>query len=151
MSTKLITQNAEHLTYDGGVLNISVLGGIRLDGLDRMRVTLKVALNGSPRPPVRHNLDLYNDSQTEKLIRKVAEKLEIGTSVIEATIAQLTEKLEQYRIEESQRAAESQVKTKILTPEEREEAESFLKTKELMEATNEMIGKAGMIGEEENR
>ena len=151
MSTKLITQNAEHLTYDGGVLNISVLGGIRLDGLDRMRVTLKVALNGSPRPPVRHNLDLYNDSQTEKLIRKVAEKLEIGTSVIEATIAQLTEKLEQYRIEESQRAAESQVKTKILTPEEREEAESFLKTKELMEATNEMIGKEGMVGEQENR
>ena len=38
----LDTTNAEHLTYDHPPLNITVLGGIRLEGLDRMRVTLKI-------------------------------------------------------------------------------------------------------------
>jgi len=29
--------------------------------------------------PLNHNLDLYNDVQVEKLIRKAAEHLEVGT------------------------------------------------------------------------
>ncbi|MEM6814958.1 MAG: hypothetical protein AAF600_11350 [Bacteroidota bacterium] len=59
-------------------MDIAVLGGIRLEGLDRMRVTLKVQVEHLS---IRHNLDLYNDNQTEKLIRKIAERLEIGTNV----------------------------------------------------------------------
>ena len=39
---KLDTTNAEHLLYKHPPLEIAVLGGIRLDGLDRMRATLKV-------------------------------------------------------------------------------------------------------------
>ena len=46
--TKLQTTNSEQLEYQNGVLRLTVLGGIRLDGLDRMRVTLKVALTESP-------------------------------------------------------------------------------------------------------
>jgi hypothetical protein len=33
--------NAEHITYKHGGTEITVLGGIRLEGLDRMRTTLK--------------------------------------------------------------------------------------------------------------
>lgn len=43
------------------------MGGIRLEGLDRMHVTLKITVEHLT---VRHNLDLYNDNQVEKLIRK---------------------------------------------------------------------------------
>ncbi len=32
--------NPNQLTYENQILNISVLGGIRLEGLDRLRVTL---------------------------------------------------------------------------------------------------------------
>jgi len=42
-----------------------------------MRVTLKVSLNESEIPPVRHYLDLYNDTQLEKFIRKIAERLKL--------------------------------------------------------------------------
>ena len=77
MSRKLNTTNPESLEYANDILKQTVLGGIKLEGLDRMRVTLKVELKDSSRPPVRHNLDLYNDSQLEKFIRKIAEKLEI--------------------------------------------------------------------------
>jgi hypothetical protein len=54
--------NTDHLIYANAFFNIEVLGGIRLEGLDRMRVTLKVALTDTEIPPVRHNLDLYNDT-----------------------------------------------------------------------------------------
>ena len=39
---KLNTDNTDHLTYENSILSIEVLGGVRLEGLDRMRVTLKV-------------------------------------------------------------------------------------------------------------
>jgi len=90
---KLNTSNPESLIYKNEILKLTVLGGIKLEGLDRMRATLKIELKDSSVPPVRHNLDLYNDTQTEKLIRKTAEKLEIGTSVIAASVAELTGRL----------------------------------------------------------
>src|SRR5690606_30697285 len=39
---KLHTENPELLFYENGVLNITVLGGIKINGLDRLRVTLKI-------------------------------------------------------------------------------------------------------------
>ena len=66
------------------------MGGVRLEGLDRMRVTLKVQ---SDHLAIRHNLDLYNDTQVEKLTRKAAERLETGTSVITAALQDLTDLL----------------------------------------------------------
>ncbi len=75
MSKKLQIANQDQLIYENEILQLTVLGGVKLEGLDRMRATLKVELNNSSRPPVRHNLDLYNDTQLEKFIRKIAEKL----------------------------------------------------------------------------
>jgi hypothetical protein len=90
--------NPESSIYQNEILKLTVLGGIKLEGLDRMRSALKIELKNSSVPPVRHNLDLYNDNQLEKLIRNTAEKLEIGTSVIAANLSELTEQLEAYRI-----------------------------------------------------
>ena len=157
MSKKLNTANHDSLQYSNEILNITVLGGIKLEGLDRMRVTLKIQLQNSSVPPVRHNIDLYNDNQLEKLIRKTAERLEIGTSVIAASLAELTEQLEAYRLEQINKEHEMP-QSPTLTAEQRKEAKDFLKTnpstgsgQSLMERTNEMIGKSGMIGEESNR
>jgi hypothetical protein len=148
---KLNTINPEQLIYENGILNLSVLGGIKLDGLDRMRVTLKAELPDNPRPPIRHNLDLYNDNQLEKLIRKTAEKLEIGTSVIAASLAELTEQLEQYRLDQIKNQQAEQYTKKQLTQTEREQAETFLKAANLLQRTNELIGQSGVIGESQNR
>ena len=89
--------NAEHLLYHHDAIEIAILGGLRTDMLDRMRVTLKIKVEHLS---LRHNLDLYNDNQTEKLIRKAAEKLEVGTSVIPSALDQLTDELEKYRLAE---------------------------------------------------
>lgn len=149
---KINTANPEQLIYENELLELIVLGGIKLEGLDRMRTTLKVGLKDSPRPPVRHNLDLYNDTQLEKFIRKIADKLEIGTSVIAASLSELTAELEEYRIEEIDKKDDHHIfKQKILTAEERKQAEDFLKAPHLIQRTNETIGTSGMIGEESNR
>ena len=149
---KLQTDSTDQLIYENEILQLTVLGGIKLEGLDRMRSTLKVQLQESSRPPVRHNLDLYNDTQLEKFIRKVAERLEIGTSIIAASLSELTEELEKYRLNQIKQEQENlKPKIKQLNLGEIEEAETFLKQKDLLTKTNELIGKSGVIGEEVNR
>ena len=115
----LDTTNSDHITYQYDMISIIILGGIRLEGLDRMRVTLKIQIEHLA---LRHNLDLYNDTQVEKLIRKVAEKLEIGTSVIAAALLDLTDLIEQHRLDEIEKQNTPLDKRKMLTPEEIKEA-----------------------------
>ena len=149
---KLQIENAEQLIYENDLLQLTVLGGIKIEGLDRMRITLKVKLKNSARPAPRHGFDLYNDVQLEKFIRRCAEKLEIGTSVLSASFSELTEELENYRLQKLKEQQENiKPKVKKLTLAEKEEAETFLKSKDLLNKTNELIGKSGVIGEEVNR
>ena len=160
---KIDISNPNAITYCTDELGFTILGGIRMDGLDRLRVTIRIEvvnrkfehyMNNADLAalPVNHNLDLYNDVQVEKLIRKAAERLEVGTLQITKSIADITRQLELYRlqqIEEQQTAKE--IKKKILTQEEREAAINFLMQPNLIERTNISIGKAGVIGEEANR
>ncbi len=152
MQNKLQSDNPEQLIYGNDLLKLTVLGGVRLEGLDRMRATLKMELKDSVRPALRHNLDLYNDTQLEKFIRKCAERLEIGTSVIAASLSELTEVLENYRLQKIKEQEETlKPKFKKLNLGEIEAAETFLKSNDLLTKTNELIGKSGVIGEEINR
>lgn len=146
--TTLDTTNAEHITYKKPPLEITILGGIRLDGLDRLRTTLKIQVEHLA---IRHNLDLYNDNQLEKLTRKAAERLEVGTSVVTAALLELTDLLEQYRLGEIERQATKEDQRKMLTPDEIKQAKLYLSSPNLMQRTAEDIGKAGVIGEETNR
>jgi len=143
--------NPEQLIYENGIVAITVLGGIKLEGLDRMRVTLKIDLKDTSVPAIRHNLDLYNDTQLEKLIRKTADRLEIGTSVIAASLSELTENLENYRLERLAQTETLKVKRKELTETEKQSATDLLKSPNLLEKTNELVGKSGIIGEVDNR
>ncbi|KAB1065890.1 hypothetical protein, partial [Salibacter halophilus] len=151
MAKKFNTTNPESLIYQNDLLKLTVLGGIKLEGLDRMRSTLKIELKESSVPPVRHNLDLYNDNQTEKLIRRAAEKLEIGTSVLAASMAELTGQLEEYRMKQIKENEPKPYEPPKLSNDERKEAETLLKSENLLERTNELIGQSGVVGEEINR
>jgi hypothetical protein len=161
--SKIDISNPNAITYCTDELGFTILGGIRMDGLDRLRVTIRIEVinrkfehyqNNAELAalPLNHNLDLYNDVQVEKLIRKAAERLEVGTLQITKSIADITRQLELYRLqqlEELQTKDEKQ--KKILTPDEREAAINFLMQPNLMQRTNDSIGKAGVIGENYNR
>jgi hypothetical protein len=150
MINKLQINSTEELIYENNFLRLTVLGGVKTEGLDRMRVTLKVELCNSPRPPVRHNLDLYNDNQLEKFIRKVAERFEIGTSVIAASLSELTGELEKYRLNELQNLKTESSKVRQLTDIERTTAKENLKSPCLLEQTLTDLQQSGIQGEPEN-
>jgi hypothetical protein len=68
--------NPECLIWKHGQVQVSILGGVRIDGLDRMKVTVKVACG---KQVIRHNLDLYNDEALGRLVRKRSEKFSKGS------------------------------------------------------------------------
>jgi hypothetical protein len=143
--------NPEQLIYDNAIFNIEVLGGVRLEGLDRLRVTLKVSLNQSEVPPLRHNLDLYNDTQLEKFIRKIAERLEVGSNAAAGTLAELTGQLENYRLEKiKEQNNEPTYHAKPLTETEKAEAIKNLQQENLLQQTIQDLKNSGIQGEAEN-
>src|SRR5690606_8374330 len=156
---ELNTTNLNCFTYQTEELLIELLGGVRIEGLDRMRVTMKVTVTNRKHAgyltnpelaglSIRHNLDLYNDTQVEKFVRRVAEKLETGSIALTKAIADITSQLEQYRL--TQLDKQETRKEKALNKEEREEAIQFLEQKDLLSRTNELVAKSGVIGEETN-
>jgi DNA primase len=150
---KLNTRNPEFITYTTDELQIIILGGINLQQLDRLRITVKISRTdtGDPLHSIRHTLDLYHSDYLEKFINKACEQLETGTNVLKRAIAELTEQIEQYRLSKIESLKELKPKQRQLTEQRQRKAISYLKAPRLMERTNSDIGKTGMIGEENNR
>ncbi len=151
IDTKLITTNPELLVYDNCELLITVLGGIKITGLDRMRVTLKVEHKTRRPLPVRHNLDLYNHPHTEQLVNKIAESFDTSTQTTATTIAQLTAALESYRVQRIEHLQARPAAKPEMTPAETAAALNELKTPHLLKKINGRIAESGIIGEPVNR
>ena len=151
----LDTQNPNNYIYKTKDIELHILGGLQINRLESLRVTLsieKITKTKAVLNILRQSIDLYNDNQVEKFVRKCAERLEIGTSVIRKTLQELTKELENYRFLLTNKQNELQKPfTKHLTKLEEQEAIDFLKSKNLLEKTNELIGKSGVIGEVDNR
>jgi len=147
----LNTANPNHYIYETKHLKIVVLGGIRFNNLEALRVTLGIQKLKSEQV-LRQNIDLYNDTSIEKLTRKVAERLEIGTTIVRRDLDSLTNELENYRLQEVEQQGKLYEKqVKVLTDSEVRAAQAFLKADNLINRTQELIGKSGVIGEEVNR
>ncbi len=145
----LDTSHPNHYRFTTTHLEIHVLGGVRLSHLEALRTTLSLNKTGD-HIKLRHNLDLYNDNQVEKLVRKTAERLEVGTSVVRKALQELTDALEQYRLSQLDKE-QVQVPIPELNRAQEKAAIRFLKSKDLLKKTNELIGQSGVIGEETNR
>ncbi len=142
--------NPEYVTWKYEELNFALLGGIRIEGLHSMRVTLKVDFKTFP--SIRHSLDLYNETQTEKLVKKTAERFTLSTTYIQTAVGNLINTVEDYRLQQIDSNKLHSINQKyILTKEEETEAIDFLKTNNLLQTTNNSIGQSGVIGEEQNR
>lgn len=139
---KLITTNPELLIYDNCELHIEVLGGIRITGLDRMKVTLKVRRKDKASLPVWHSLDLYNHGQREQVIDNITEAFELGTQSTANTLAQLTSALEDYRVKKIEALQPKQEQLPELTTAQKQAAISELKKPKLLERTAQMKKKA---------
>lgn len=147
----LDTSNPNNYEYTTKYLEIHVLGGIKLNKLESLRITLSIQ-KPKEHNILRHSIDLYNDNQVEKFVRKIAERLEIGTSVARRTLQELTHELENHRFLLLEKEAElHKPYFKELSASEEKEAIKLGKRKDLLKETNRLIGLSGVIGEENNR
>jgi DNA primase len=151
LASGLDIRNGELLIYTDVALRIEVLGGVKLTGLDRLRVTLKITCKTKPTLPLWHSLDLYNHSGREQIINSLTDAFDINMQATAGTIAQLTESLEQYR---RSRIEAQQTKAKPvyeLTAAQVQTAINELKNPNLLARTSELISLSGIVGEETNR
>lgn len=163
MELRINTSNPEAITYHSEEIAYTILGSIRLEGLDRLRVTIKVEvinrkfqhyLNNPDIAAlaIRQNLDLYSITQVEKLARLIADRLEVGVTAVSKDLSDITNELERYRLQQIESKQQEQNKNiRVLTEAEKEEAIKFLQGKNLLQRTNDMIGRSGIVGEELNR
>ncbi len=146
------TSNPHKLLYTTDTAVYAVQGGVRSEP-DSMKVTLVIGQEASGRKS-RTKLDLYEDKQIEKAARDAAEKLTLRSDLIEADLSTLTDHLEHYRNQQAAKIEHEREEINTihpLTPEERSSAEALLKTRDLFTRLNELIGKAGVVGEEQTR
>ena len=145
---QLNTNNPDYISLTTGELHLTVLGGINLQQLDRLRITLKIT---NQTGKVRNNIDLYNIDQIDRFINKAAEKLETGSTALNRAISELTDQLENYRMSKIEAMKITKPKDRILSETRKNKAIKYLSSPELLKRTNRDIGKTGMIGEENNR
>jgi len=150
-SSILNTANPELLHYSTATLCITILGGIKITGLDRLRVTLKIENMSAERLlPIRHSLDLYHSKQVGDLVQQISEQYELSRQEIQHIIAALTGALEDYRHSRLEAMKPKKPEKKQLTPVEEKAALDYLKDPQLMINTLRDIKTSGIIGEERN-
>ncbi|MDH5399545.1 MAG: CHC2 zinc finger domain-containing protein, partial [Cyclobacteriaceae bacterium] len=145
----LHTENPNKIAYTTGTAAYYIKGGIRKD-LDSLKVTLVVEHPDS-KAKSRNKLDLYEDKQTEKVSREAAEKLGLRADLVEHDLNRLTDLLDEYREDLASQANNEEDKTVAISASEKEKCISFLRAPNLLSAINELIGKSGVAGEENNR
>ena len=150
---KLDTNNPKYISYLRHELKYTLLGGLSMNEIDRMRVTLRINIEPLENPlySLRHSLDLYNDDQVQKLVRKASDRLEVGTRELQIGISELINLLESHRKNHIENISQSQPKKRVLTKERKEKVKAYLSKDNLLKRTNEDIGKTGIVGELKNR
>jgi hypothetical protein len=140
--------NPHFITYTDDFLTIDILGGIDLSHVERMVCTLRIAHSNFP--PHRTTLDLYNDSQTEKLQRTLCDKWELKLIDVSKTLHSLTLQMEDYRLQELKYQGKHPAQNAEPTEDQRKKATAFLKNKNLIAELTKHLNTTGILGEDEN-
>jgi DNA primase len=153
-ASKLITTNEDYLAFSFENLLMSIIGGVSLFPLDKLKITLGITRTDTKNKLHRlrqSNLDLYSEEQLQRFIRTASEKLEVGSKTLNLAIAELTEELEEHRNQKIERQKPPVEKKKVLSAFRKEELKKILQRKDLYPYINQLIGNTGIIGEEKNR
>jgi len=147
----LNTTHPFKIAYKTDTANYYIQGGLSKT-LDSMKVTLVIE-HPQSRKKSRNKVDLYEDRQIEKTAREAGEKLQLRSDLIEADISELVDHLDHYRESKAPQGEEETTQLQIypLTALERKQAEELLQSRDLFTRLNELIGKAGVVGEEQTR
>jgi len=148
---RLTGLNPEQLVYETAELTITIWGGIEQENLSRLKVSLHIRLKSNKYRSFRDDVNLYSYASSQKLVKSIAETLELSTSLIGATVTDLIETLEKYRSEERAQQLKALVPQAYqMTAQEKQVAEAFLKEPDLVQRTLDTLSRTGLIGEQKN-
>jgi len=136
-------------------LEITLWDGIDISTVNRFRATLHIQLADNKYVSFRDTADLYSHSQTDRLIKQAAEKLEVSTLVVSHAIAGLTKELEQYRQAKREEKRQSEQKQEMesidrFNQEQMQAAKEFLRSSDLTKLTYDLFNNLGMVGQGDN-
>jgi DNA-binding HxlR family transcriptional regulator len=140
--------NTNFITFKDDLLTIDVLGGVDLVQVERMICTLRISHANFP--PFRTTLDLYNDSQNDKLIRTLCDKYELQLLEVSKVLNLLTSQLEEYRLDNLKYTGTSKKIAFELSEEDKSNAVKKLRNKNLLNEVIKSLNTTGIIGENEN-
>lgn len=147
---KLLVENPYKISYKAETAKYYINGGLRKE-MDSLKVSLVIE---HPQNLFKHRskLDLYEDKQVERIAREAAEKLGLRADLLEMELHYLTDLLEEYRDKHlSPEKEESAAPVITLDPTVTAQCKAFLSKPDLIKKLNDLIGQAGVIGEENNR
>jgi energy-coupling factor transporter ATP-binding protein EcfA2 len=120
-----------------------------------LRATLHIQLQENEYASFRDTADLYSHSQSDRLVKQAAEKLEISSSVVGDAIAGLTKELERFRQQKREEKRQSE-QTKEQQGKDRfpqsfmQKASTFMNSGNLTRRTHGLFGNLGLIGQQDN-
>ena len=140
--------NPHFINYKDEFLTIDILGGVDLSQVERMICTLRLTYQSYP--PFRTTLDLYNDNQSDKLIRTLCDKWELKLIEVSKSLHSLTLQVEEYRLQELRYAGKNRQTKFEVSEEEKKKATQYLKSKNLLNNLVQNLNTTGILGEDEN-
>jgi DNA primase/energy-coupling factor transporter ATP-binding protein EcfA2 len=149
ITTPLNTDTPNKIIYEAVTARYIVKGSL-CKQLDKMLVSLDVQ-HLETAIKYRTRLDLYEEKQTRKEAREAAEKLDLRSDLIETDLSKLTDLLEELRDNDLQQSKEENNADTLPDLPTQSKCKAFLQKENLIQNLNELIGKSGIVGEENNR
>ena len=120
-------------------------------GTDALKVTLRLRVGGPSGSDRFHldQLDLCRDNERRRFVERAAEETGLTADLLKRDLGKLLLAVEQAQAELA-KPQDALAPAVTLTPEEREEALTWLQAPNLVERLREAFRKSGLIGEETN-
>jgi len=140
LNPHFITCSDEHFVID-------VLGGVDMLQIEKMICTLRIT--HKEYPPLRYTLDLYSDSQTDKLIRTICDKYELMLLEVSKSVHSFICQLESYKLERL-RYPQDREQEFSMSEQEEQAAKKYLTDRNLIANLQKDLQHIGILGEDEN-
>lgn len=138
--------NPHFITYTDTLLTIDVLGGVNMEQIENLICTLRITYKHYP--PLRYTLDLYNDNQSDNLIRTLCDKWGVLLMESSKSVHAFICQLESYKLERLQYPHEEKIFE--MSEEEQAAATKYLCDKNLITNLQTDLQHIGILGEDEN-
>ncbi len=135
--------------YRTATANYHIKGDLQ-NNFEALRVSLDIEHPQNGRKS-RSKVDLYEDKQVEKLARDASDKLGLRADLVQLDLEGLTGLLEQHREKQSEKKEEATPQTLQVPLHLQQKCTEFLSKPNLIRRLNDLVGQAGVVGEETNR